>query len=192
MIVTIPTKLLTFEEWQQLPETMEKHEIVDGVMLMPPGPNPDHQWVQQEVFAHCREYSRHNTSGVFMHAPLDLVIQRNPLRVRQPDIMFLNAERTGIRGRRELQSISLLEASPDVVIEVLSPGNTRREMESRLADFQSIGVYECWLISPQAETAEIIDLRGDVPRSLVIFGVEDILRSDAIPGFELRLADIFG
>ena len=190
-IVTTPTKLLTFEAWQRLPETRKRYEIVDGVMLLPPGPEADHQWIQQEVFVRCREFSRSTGIGVFLHAPLDVVIQRDPLRVRQPDILFLNSERTGIRGRRDLQHVAPLEVSPDVVIEFIFPVNHRCEMEARLADYRSIGMYECWIISPQAETAEIIELRGSAPRSVAVFGAEDILRSEALSGFELRLADIF-
>ena len=191
IIVTTETKLLTFEEWQKLPETKQKYEIVDGVMYMAPGPDAEHQWVQQELFVLCREFARMRRLGVFFHAPLDLVIQRNPLRVRQPDIMFLNSERTGIRSRADLRGITPLEVSPDIVVEVLSPSNSRREIKSRLVDYRSIGVYECWLVSPEAETVEVIDLRGDSPRSVAVFGTEDTMRSDALAGFELRLADIF-
>ena len=101
--MTSKAKLLTFEEWRELPETKQKCEIVDGVMCMPPSPDSDHQWVQQETFVRCHEFSRTSRLGVFLHAPLDLVIQRSPLRVRQPDIMFLNSERTGIRNRSDLE-----------------------------------------------------------------------------------------
>ena len=127
--MTTPTKLLSFEQWQKLPETRKRYEIVDGVLIMPPGPDSDHQWIQQEVFSRCREIALLTRVGVFMHAPLDLVIRRDPLRVRPPDVMFLNAERTGIRGRQDLQGMSPLEVSPDVAIEIPSPSNTRREME---------------------------------------------------------------
>ena len=190
-MTTPATRVLTFEEWRSLPETKQKYEIVDGVMIVPPGPDAEHQWIQQESFIRCREFARSSRLGVFLHAPLDLVIQRNPLRVRQPDIMFLNSERTGIRGRADLKGKSPLEVSPDIVIEVLSPSNTRREMEDRLADYQSISVYECWLISPEAETAEIIDLRGADPWTAAVFGSKDVLVSSLLPGFELNLAEIF-
>ena len=189
--MTTKAEKLTFEEWLQLPETRERYEIVDGVMYMPPGPDPDHQWIQQEVYSIGREFAKRSGLGVFMLAPLDLVIQREPLRVRQPDVMFLNSARTGIRRRNDLRGRAPLEVSPDIVIEVLSPSNTRREMESRLEDYKQIGVYQCWLFSPEAETAEIIDLTGNEPRSAAVFGVGDVLRTELLPGFELSLAEVF-
>lgn len=189
--MTSKAKPLTFEEWRQLPETKQRYEIVDGVMCMPPSPDSEHQWIQQEFFSLGREYARSKGLGVFMIAPLDLVVQRSPLRVRQPDIMFLNSERTGIRNRSDLRGRSPLEASPDFVVEVLSPSNNRREMESRLADYKQVGVYQCWLVSPEAETVEVIDLTGAEPGSLAVFGVEDTLTSDLLPGFELSLREVF-
>ena len=189
--MTTKARKLTYEEWLRLPESKQKCEVIDGVVLMPPGPDADHQWIQQEIFAYCRDFARSSGLGVLMQAPLDLVIQRNPLRVRQPDIMFLNSRRTGIQGRRDLQGRSPLEVSPDIVIEVLSPGNTRREVDARLGDYKQAGAYQCWTFSPQAETAEIIDLTGDEPKSLAVFGVGDILRSELLPGFWLSLAEVF-
>lgn len=105
--------------------------------------------------------------------------------------MFLNSERTRIRSRADLIGISPLEVSPDIFVEVHSPGNTRREMENRLADYQSIGVYECWMLSPQAETAEIIDLRDSAPRTAAVYGSGDTLTSALLPGFELKLPEVF-
>lgn len=189
--MTTQAKRLTFEEWLHLPETKERYEIVDGVMYTPPGPNVDHQWIQQEVFSLGREFARNSGLGVFMHAPLDLVIQREPLRVRQPDILFLNSQRTGIRRRSDIIGMPFIEASPDIVIEVLSPSNTRKELDAKSGDYKQAGAYQCWVFSPQAETAEIIDLTGVEPRSIAVFGVADVLRSDLLPGFELSLAEVF-
>ena len=185
------TKKLTFEEWLALPETKQRYEIVDGVMYMPPSPSGEHQWVAQEVFVQGREFVQGKDTGVFMMAPFDIMIQREPLRVRQPDIMYLDSGRTGIRGIAQLRGVNFLEIAPDVVMEVLSPSNTRRELDAKLRDYQQIGVYQCWVFSPEAETAEIVDLTGSEPKSVAVFGVEETLRSNLLPGFELSLQEVF-
>ena len=61
--------------------------------------------------------------GVVLVAPIDLIIQRSPLRIRQPDILYLSAERTGVKERAELKGLPALEMSPDLVVEILSPSN---------------------------------------------------------------------
>src|SRR5688500_5755161 len=126
MVTEAVTHPLAYEEWRSLPETNRPYEIVDGVMRMPPAPSSDHQWT---VFRFGRKLADHveeRILGVVLPAPVDVVLQRDPLRTRQPDLLFLSTERTGIRGRAELQRMPLLEVAPDLVVEVLSPGDTRR------------------------------------------------------------------
>ena len=95
---SIGAKRLTFEAWQALPETRQRYEIVDGVLLMAPAPTADHQWIMFEISVRLRSFVNDRDLGVVLPAPVDLLIQRDPLRTRQPDVLYLNAERTGIRG----------------------------------------------------------------------------------------------
>jgi Uma2 family endonuclease len=113
------------------------------------------------------------------------------LRTRQPDILYLSAERTGIRGLAELQGLQFLEVPPDLVVEVLSPSNTRRDIEGKLEDYQRIGVKECWLVSPEAETTEVVSLSVEGAKAVDIFGVNDSLRSPVLGDFTLNLREVF-
>ena len=188
---SIGTKRLTYEAWRALPETKQRYEIVDGVLTMPPGPTPTHQWIMMELAVRLREFVNERDLGVVLAAPVDLVIQRDPLRTRQPDILYLSAERTGIRGPAELRELQFLEIPPDLVSEVLSPSNTRRDIEDKLEDYRQIGVKECWLISPEAETIEVLRLSAGEAVTEAIFGVDDTLRSEVLGDFILRPRDIF-
>jgi len=49
----------------------------------------------------------------------------------------------------------LLWSSPDLVVEVISPSETKRRKEEKLADYAAIGVPEAWLVSPEARSVEI-------------------------------------
>lgn len=189
---SIGAKRLTFETWRALPETKQRYEIVDGVMLMPPGPTADHQWVLSEIFLRLRSFVDDKGLGVVLPAPLDLLIQRDPLRTRQPDILYLSAERTGIKGRAELRGLQFLEVAPDLVLEVLSPSNSRRDIENKLEDYSQIGARECWLVSPEAETVEVLRLSADEAASTAIFGVDGSLSSEILLDFVLPIREIFG
>ena len=103
------TKKLTFDAWQALPETKQRYEIVDGVMLMAPTPTVDHQWIMSEISVRLGSFVNERELGVVLPAPLDLLIQREPLCTRQPDILYLSAERTGINGRAQLRGLQFLE-----------------------------------------------------------------------------------
>ena len=185
------TEKLTFEAYLALPETKQRYEIVDGVLMMPPAPTPDHQWVMMEIATRLKSFVEERDIGVVLAAPVDLLIQRVPLRTRQPDILYLNAQRTGIRGRAELRGLQFLEIPPDLVVEVLSPSNTRRDVESKLEDYRKVGVLECWLVSPEAETVEVVGLSGEGITTSGVFGVDGSLRSQVLGEFTLQLREVF-
>jgi Uma2 family endonuclease len=90
-----------------------------------------------------------------------------------------------------LQGLQFLEVSPDLVVEVLSPSNTRRDIEGKLEDYQRIAVKECWLVSPEAETIEVMSLSGQETRVINIFGVNDSLHSPVLVNFTLSLREVF-
>ena len=191
-MTTAGVKTLSFDAWQALPETKQRCEVVDGVLLMPPGPMPEHQWLGYEITAQITNFVRGRELGVALIAPCDVVIRREPLRVRQPDVLFISAARGGVRRPADLVGLSRLDTPPDLVVEVLSPSNTRRQIEEKLADYRSIGVLEGWLVNFPARTVEVLRLSEDGVTVLGVYGMGDVLRSEVLPGFELPIADIFG
>ena len=191
-MTTAGVKTLSFDEWQALPETKQHCEVLDGVLVMSPGPLGEHPWVADEILTALRPFVRDRGLGFALSAPYDVVIQREPLRVRQPDVLVVNAELTGIAHPSDLVGRRFLESPPLLVVEVLSPSNTRRDVAERLADYRNIGVPECWLARFSARTVEVLRLSGDGVTVLGVYGMGDVLRSEVLPGFELPIADIFG
>ena len=182
---------LTFEAYLALPEMKRRYEIVDGVLIMPPAPTPDHQWIMMEIAVRLREFVDERDLGVVLTAPVDLLVQREPLRTRQPDILYLSAQRSGIRGRAELRGLQFLEIPPDLVVEVLSPSNTRRDLEDKLEDYRKVGVLECWLVSPEAETIEVLSFSDEGTRVIDVFSIDGSLQSPVLPEFTLDLREVF-
>jgi Uma2 family endonuclease len=191
-MTSIGAERLTYETWLAMPETKQRYEIVDGVMIMAAAPSADHQWLSSRMYRKLSDFVEPRGLGVVLFAPLDLLIQREPLRTRQPDVLYLSAERTGIRGRRELREFQVLDVAPDIVVEVLSPSNTRRDIQEKLEDYRRLGVLECWLVSPEAETVEVVGLSPEGVVTVNVFGVNDTLTSARVEGFELPLKDVFG
>ena len=191
-MATTGIKTLSFDAWLALPETKQRCEVVDGVLLMPPSPMGEHQWLDLEIATWLKIFVTREGLGIVVPAPYDVLIRREPLRVRQPDVMVVNAELTGISRPADLVGRAFLESPPLLVVEILSPSNTRRQVEEKLEEYRSIGVPECWLVSFPARTVEVLRLLGDGVEVLGVYGMGDLLRSEALPGFELPIADIFG
>ena len=191
MSMSTTARKLTFDEWLRLPETRQRYEIVDGVMCMPPGANLNHQVISQRLNRQLDGFVHSRGLGLVLTAPLDVLIQREPLRTRQPDILYLSAPKAPGDRLEDIAGIAFLELAPDLAIEILSSSNTAPYMETKLRDYQRIGVTECWLFNPVPRTASVIDLTGDAPRTAAVFGVDDTLTSDLLPGFELSLREVF-
>lgn len=191
-MTTAKTKRLTFDEWQALPIIKQKCEVVDGVLVMPPSPVGEHPWTIRVILGALDPFLTENGLGIVLAAPYDVLIQREPLRVRQPDLLVVNAELTGIARPADLVGLPYLEYPPLLVVEVLSPSNTRRDIEQRLADYRSIGVPECWLSRFPSRSVEVLRLTPDAAITVATYGMGDVLRSEVLPGIELPIADIFG
>jgi Uma2 family endonuclease len=104
--------------------------------------------------------------------------------MRQPDLIYVSNERRHIISDR-------IEGGPDLVIEVLSPSDTRKQITAKLKDYQRIGVRECWLVSAEAETVEVLQLTLKSVKRLGLYGIGDIVRSKVLPGLELPTKKLF-
>jgi Uma2 family endonuclease len=76
------------------------------------------------------------------------------------------------------------------VVEVLSPGNTRRERERKLADYASLGVPEMWVVSPEARTVEVLYLESGFLRSALALA-QGVLEPKHFPGVQIQIAGIW-
>lgn len=189
--MSIDTKKLTYEEYLSTPEMKQRYEIIDGELIMAPSPIPEHQWVAANLFRTLDPFVRERRIGILLFAPLDIVIRRAPLRTRQPDLLFLNAARSGITQGAQLRGLQLLQQVPDLVIEILSPSNYRQGITDKLEDYRAIGVRECWIVSPEAQTVEVMRLSPERIEVLDIFGTGMPIRSEVLEGLTLSVDEVF-
>ena len=91
---------LTYEEYLATPETMIRCEVVDGEVIMA-DPSLYHQTISGNINEPVRAFVRRNRLGRVLYAPLDVIVRRAPLRVRQPDLLFVSNERADILGRAD-------------------------------------------------------------------------------------------
>ena len=186
MTTSTQTQLLTYEEYLDTPEIEGRFDIVDGEMIMAAAPTNEHQETIGEFHFILRYFVKERNLGTVLFAPLDIVIRRNPLRTRQPDLLLLSNE-SYARIDRHLP----IEEAPDLTIEILSPSNTRRRIQDVLADYAAIGVKECWLVSLAARTIEALTLVNGEWRRLALLGVGDRMRSNVLAGLDVEVGQFF-
>ncbi len=108
-----------------------------------------------------------------------------PSQVRAPDVTFIRYERLP-DGRVPRDPIPAL--APSLAIEVISSGNTRREMERKVREYFAAGAQLVWYIYPQTQSATVYT----GPDQYAEIGGDSVLSGGAVlPGFELSLRQLF-
>ncbi len=105
--------------------------------------------------------------------------------VRLPDVAFISIARWK-QATAHREPVPYL--APDLAIEVLSPSNTRGEMERKVSEFFAAGVRLVWLVDPKKRQVAVHTSAEDFR----ILSEDDALDGgDVLPGFSLALRDIF-
>ena len=152
-MATIP-KVLTYEEWLKMPEVQDGiEEVVNGeVRIMPPN-KASHGDVVDNLYDIVRPQIDPKMTRVRI-SNFGIVIRKDPLTTRAPDLaIFIRSNIVLIDG--------YFHSAPELVVEVLSPSNTRGEIQGKLRDYASIGVPEAWILSGEARTIEILHLNSN-------------------------------
>ena len=129
-------KQITLADYLLMPELNHPYEIIDGEMMPSPAPIPAHQIIGANIFSPISQYVKTKELGVVLFVPVDIILQRDPLRTRQPDVLFIHKDKLPGTSLDDLEGLQLLEITPDLVIEVLSPSDTKKVLDGKLADYQ--------------------------------------------------------
>jgi Uncharacterized protein conserved in cyanobacteria len=146
------TKLITYEEWLTMPEVQDAiEEVVNGEIVTMPPPKSHHGDIVESLADILRRQI--DLAQIRLRvSTFGLVIRHSPLSMRVPDLAMY-------RKANVVEHDGYIHSAPELVVEVLSPANTRSEREAKLLDYESIGVAEVWVISPEARTFEVLQLK---------------------------------
>ena len=184
-------KKISFEDYLLLPEISHPYEIIDGEFMPSPAPLPVHQRIALNIVMALNPYVQAKDLGVVFYAPVDIIVQRHPLRTRQPDVLFIHKDRLPGTGFDAIEELQILEIAPDLVVEVLSSSDTAKVLSGKLSDYQRIGVKECWLVSRESRSVEILQLTKGQFQRLGHVGLGETLHSQVLPDFRLTVNAIF-
>ena len=169
-------------------------ELIKGkIMAMSPAPNLKHQRISRNILRPIDNYLRHKTCEVF-HAPFDVKLYNSKnsqladldvFTVVQPDLCVIcEPEKLSEQG---------CNGAPDWIIEVLSPGNTKKEMRLKYDLYQENGVTEYWLVYPyeQAVYQFVLDQHIEKYQLFAMYAGDDLASPALLPELHIDLADVF-
>ena len=168
----------------------ERLELIKGkIFPMSPAPAEIHQRISQKVNRALLNFFYNKPCEVYA-APFDVRLIRKSkkdkeiITVVQPDICVI-CDLSKIDGRGCI-------GAPDIVVEILSPGNNQKELKNKHEVYEEAGVKEYWIIHPQYKTffKYVLNESGKFqPTNLLTFG--DEVTSPILPNFALNLDEVF-
>jgi len=178
-------KIWTEADLQALPDNGCLHEVVEGELVMSPKNNFQHEQICERLNFALESFNRaHRLGAVFGSSMGFWMKSRN---CRAPDVSFVLKERL-IRLGFKPDAKTFFPGAPDLAVEVLSPGNTRAEIDVRLCEFFESGAQIAWIVHPEEQTAAIYHS----PADRLILGPNQSLDGERLlPGFSCPLADLF-
>jgi Uma2 family endonuclease len=114
------------------------------------------------------------------------MLRLSPGLVRIPDLSFISRARLA-HHRRALAPI--LPLAPDLAIEVVSEGNTRREMARKVSEYFASGCRLVWLVDPRTRTVAVYT---STAKPIMLTEKQVLTGGDGLPGFRLPLRKLFG
>jgi Uma2 family endonuclease len=189
--MTAKPEILTYDDYLALPEMMQRYEIVDGMLIMEPAPTIEHQLNSARIYRPLDDHVFAHRLGVVLYAPVDVMIQRSPLRTRQPDVLYISMERIVHYGFDSIENVPFLDFPPDLAVEIVSPSESKSKVFDKLKDYQAIGVDECWLIRKREKTVEVLQLTADTIESSGVFSGNQTIESQVLPQLALSVDTIF-
>lgn len=168
----------------------ERLELFKGRIYRLAAPNTRHQAISRNMLVSIAEALKTKKCQVFS-APFDV---RLPVKNRkkdnevntvvQPDLCVVcDPAKIDDRG---------CCGAPDLVVEILSPGNSRKEIKLKHELYEEAGVKEYWIINPAEENVVVFLLNKEGKlEGLKMYAGGDTLKSIAVPGLSINLTEIF-
>src|SRR5688572_17467361 len=179
---TITTHLMTAEELFNLPDDgYHRYELIEGELLTMSPPGAQHGSALSNLSGLLYIYVTTNMLGRLYAGDTGFKLQTGPDTVLAPDIAFIARERAGTPS----QFYHL--GPPDLVVEVLSPGDRRGYVQRKFALWLELGAKAVWNVDPRKRTVAVVHADGQ----RWLFHENDELVDDTVPGFRVPVSKIF-
>ncbi len=134
------------EVYKNLPEGTLA-ELIDNIIYMSPSPVSNHQKTLQTIFRRLSENIDDHDRGDVIVAPFDVYLDETSNAV-QPDIVVILKGNSG-----RLEKNGHFHGVPDLLVEILSPGNKSFDMIKKKDLYEKFGVKEYWIVEPETKLA---------------------------------------
>ena len=178
------TKPMTADELLAMPDDGFRYELVKGELVRMSPTGDEHGSVTMEIAASLYRHVKEHNLGRVYAAETGFKLESDPDTVRAPDVAFVNREQVEATGTLA----GFRSGAPDLVVEVLSPSDRIGRVEAKVKQWLETGSRVVWVVSPKLKTVTVYHSLSDI----VTLTEKDALDGgDVVPGFQIKIADIF-
>jgi Uma2 family endonuclease len=181
--VASPPRLITADDYIRMPDDGRRTELRRGVIVFMNFPGFRHGEVCSNILRLVGNYVADHRLGRTLSNDSGIITERNPDTVRGADVTFYSYQRVP-KGQ---SPIGYAGASPEIVFEVVSPSNTRREIARKTGEYLNAGVNVVCVVDPQYKTVNLH--YPDLPDKAL--QGDELLTFVDLPGFSAPVSRFF-
>jgi Uma2 family endonuclease len=177
---------LTYDDFLLFPDDGKRHELIDGEHYVTPCPNTKHQRLVGNLHWLIRSYLEAHPIGEVFLAPFDVVFSN--FDIVEPDLLYLSKARAA-----EVLTPQHVKGTPELVVEIGSPGTRKRDETIKRRLYERSGVAEYWVVDPELDLIKVYRLSDDrFDRAIELTSeAGDVLTTPLLPNLETPLTRIF-
>jgi Uma2 family endonuclease len=160
----------------------KRTELVRGRLVVREPAKLRHGIVAARMLSAIAAYLETNPIGIVAAADTGFTLARNPDTVRAPDVTYIRADRVPTDD-----VVGFDELAPDLVVEVRSPGDRTRRIQTKVRHWLDAGTLLVWLIDPRRRTGKVYRADGSVT---ALTEREAFDGESVLPGFSVALASV--
>ncbi len=174
----------SYADWEELPDDGNRYEVIDGILYMSTASSYFHQWIILQLTEHIGIPAKNAGLALPIFAPVGVIIPGcDPV---QPDFALVRMSNAAIIRDRRIRGV------PDLIVEILSPGNKAYDQQVKLAAYARAGLPEYAIVDLAARTLSHYRLAAPshyaAPR---IYGEAETVTFDCLPEISVQVGQLF-
>jgi Uma2 family endonuclease len=178
------TQLMTADELLMLPRGRFRYRLIKGELITMSPAGSEHGALVVNMTVLLAQYVKANSLGIVFGAETGFKVAENPDTVLAPDVAFISREHVPASGIPK----KYWPGAPDLAVEVLSPGDTVREVERKVGQWLAAGARLVWTVDPKRRT---VTVHQALKEAATLSENDELDGNDVVPGFRCRVSEIF-
>jgi Uma2 family endonuclease len=174
----VPPRPLTFDEYLDMFGPKDDVELIDGVVQKRMAVQLDHELLFVWLLTLLNTYAAEKDLGYMLGSRTP--VQINRYRGRMPDILFVRKDRLNTTDQKAIR------VAPDLVMEIVSPGDRPSHLIALETDYRAIGVSEVVFIDRQRQIVRVLRLGDGDAYEETSLGLGEAVRLETMRGIALN------